>query len=161
MKKETAKRITKLGLLVVLAIIAVGIPAKAQSLQYKLTVNVPFDFTVGNTRLVAGVYAIQRAETSSGDLVVRISSVGGRASVTGLTSPVSTLHPKDEARLVFHRYGDQYFLCEVWPTSATTGRVLPKSRSERDVQRKAQDNLGAAAMKTNDMEIVTIVASQS
>ena len=161
MKKETAKGITKFGLLVVLAIIAVGIPAKAQSLQYKLTANIPFDFTVGNTRLTAGVYAIQRAEMGQGDLVVRISRVGGDGTVTGLTSATYTVHPKDDARLVFHRYGDQYFLSEVWPNASTTGRVLPKSRGERSVQRKGQENLGAAAMNKNDMEIVTIVATQS
>jgi hypothetical protein len=161
MKKEVAKGVVRLGLLLALAILAVGTQAKAQSLQYRLTANIPFDFTVADKKLPSGKYSIGRAQTSIGDLVLQINSVDGAGVLTRLTLPVATNNPKEKSTLVFHRYGDQYFLFQVWPAGGSVGRALPKSRSERDVERKAQDTFGAAAVKTNDMEIVTIVADQS
>ena len=45
-----------------------------------------------------------------------------------------TLTP--ETKLVFHRYGDQYVLREVW-TGEGVGRELPESRFEREVLEEA------------------------
>ena len=39
----------------------------------------------------------------------------------------------DGTKLVFHRYGDTYFLSEVWVTGTTTGRQLFRSRAEREL----------------------------
>jgi hypothetical protein len=60
--------------------------------------------------------------------------------------------------LVFHRYGDEYFLSEIWPAGSSTGRGLPKSRAERELKRKAQDNQ-IAAMEGPEVQTVTIRAS--
>jgi hypothetical protein len=35
------------------------------------------------------------------------------------------------AKLIFHRYGESYFLAEVWD-STENGYALPKSRTEKD-----------------------------
>jgi hypothetical protein len=161
MKREVTKRVARLGLLLVIAIVAIGTQAKAQSLEYRLTANIPFDFTVADKKLPSGKYSIGRASTSTGDLVLQINNVGGHSTLSRLTLPVATARPKDKGTLVFHRYGDQYFLYQVWPAGGSVGRALPKSRSERDVERKAEDTFGAAAMNTNKMEIVTIVVDQS
>jgi hypothetical protein len=161
MKREVTKRVAQLGLLLVMAIVAAGTQAKAQSLEYRLTANIPFDFTVADKKLPSGKYSIGRAQSNTGDLVLQINNVAGGGSLTRLTIPVNTVHPKEKGTLVFHRYGDQYFLYQVWPAGGSIGRALPKSRSERDVERKAQDTFGAAAMNTNHMEIVTIVVDRS
>jgi hypothetical protein len=160
MKKEVTKGVARLGLLVVMAIVAAGAQANAQSLQYKLTANIPFDFSVGDKKLPAGDYSVQRGASMTGDLVLQISSDDGHATLTRLTVPVSTVRPKQKGTLVFHRYGNEYFLFEVWPAGGSVGRALPKSRSERDVARKVQDTIGAAAMKADTMEIVTVVVDQ-
>jgi hypothetical protein len=34
-----------------------------------------------------------------------------------------------------HRLGDQYFLSQIWAAGSSTGRVIPKSRSEREAER--------------------------
>jgi hypothetical protein len=44
-----------------------------------------------------------------------------------------------EGVLVFHQYGDEYFLTEIWPAGGQTGRALPKSRAERELQRQSND----------------------
>jgi hypothetical protein len=159
MKKEVVKGLAKLGLLVVMTMIAAGTSAKAQTLEYKLTANIPFDFTVADKKFQAGEYSISRAQATAGDTVVRISSADGHANINRITVPVIRLTAQNKATLVFHRYGEEYFLFQVWPAGANTGRVLPKSRGERDAQQKANDNMvGMAATRAPHTEMVTIVA---
>ena len=130
MKKHFAQTVTKISVLVMTAmVLAVG-SAQGQSLTSKLKANIPFDFIVRNKKLPAGEYSIVRAKVGSGDSVILISSTAQGASVYSLTKPVEVSKPNDKGTLVFHRYGDQYFLFQVWPAGATTGRVLPKSRRE-------------------------------
>lgn len=161
MKKEIGKGFTKLGLLVVMIMIAAGTSAKAQSLQYKITANIPFDFTVADKKFQAGEYSIGRGQLSAGDTIVRVSSKDGHANIHRLTVPVIRLTPENKATLVFHRYGDEYFLFQIWPAGASTGRALPKSRGEKDIERKVHDNMiGMAAMEKPKTEIVTVVADQ-
>jgi hypothetical protein len=136
MKKQFAQALTRVTFLILTAmVIAVG-SAQGQSLASRLTANIPFDFIVGNKTLTAGEYSIGRAQAASGDTVILISSADQSAHVLSLTNPVQTWKPKGKGTLVFHRYGDQYFLFQVWPAGANTGRVLPKSR--REIQQLAQ-----------------------
>ena len=157
MRTEFVKRLAKIGLpglLVVMTLIGAGTSTKAQSLQSKLTATIPFDFTVGERKFSAGEYSVSRALQGSGDLVVQLSSADGHALMTQLTYTVITKSPKEDGRFVFHKYGDEYFLFEVWAAGADTGRVLIKSRAEREVQRKLRDTGAIVGMKTP--EIVTI-----
>ena len=158
MNKVVAKGFAKLGLLAVVTIIAVSAPAKAQSLEYRLTANIPFDFSIADKKLPAGKYVVSRAQQSAGDLLVQIKSADGNETVSRLTIPVVTLNAMSKGSLVFHKYGDEYFLSEIWPAGGLTGRELPKSRTERDLARKAQNNQ-IAAMKGPEVETVTIRAS--
>ena len=154
------KQFAMIGLLVVMTMIAAGTAANAQSLQYKLTAKIPFEFTVANKKLPAGEYSVRRAQQTSGDLVLQIDSKDGRESISRLTIPVNTLEPANESRLVFHRYGDEYFLFEIWPAGGNTGRELPKSRSERAAEQKFRESVvGMANVKAPRAEIVTVVAS--
>ncbi|HEX3252672.1 MAG TPA: hypothetical protein VHS05_24750 [Pyrinomonadaceae bacterium] len=136
MKNVFAKGLVKFGLLAVIALISAGVPAKAQSLQYKLTANIPFDFTVMDKKLPAGKYSVSRAQQFNGDLVIQIVSADGRENVYRLTIPVITRDPAKEGMLVFHQYGDEYFLYEIWPSGGHTGRAIPRSHSERKLERQ-------------------------
>jgi hypothetical protein len=40
----------------------------------------------------------------------------------------------DKGKLVFQRYGDQYFLREVWAANSETGQKCVKSKLEREVE---------------------------
>jgi hypothetical protein len=139
MRKDVLKGLAKIGLLAVVMIVAASASVKAQSLQYKLTANVPFDFTVSDKKLPAGKYSISRAQTSNGDLVLQIVSANGKENISRLTIPVISHKPMNQGTLVFNRYGNDYYLSEVWPAGGSTGRELLKSRTERDLARKAQE----------------------
>ena len=139
-------------------IIAASTAAKAQSLEYRLSANIPFDFSVAGKKLPAGKYWINRAQQGNGDMVVQISSTDGHSNITRLTIPVVARNAMSKGSLVFHRYGDEYFLSEIWPAGGLTGRELRKTRAERELERKAQDN-DIVGMKASEERTVTIRAS--
>jgi hypothetical protein len=150
--------VAKMGLLAAMMIIAASVSANAQSLNYRLTANIPFDFSVGGQKLPAGKYWINRAQPSNGDLVIQIRSMDGHSNATRLTIPKSGFDPVQTSALVFNRYGDEYFLSEIWVAGGVTGRELTKSRAERELARKTQDN-GIAALNAPDVKTVTIQAN--
>jgi hypothetical protein len=140
-----------------MAIIVAGVSAQAQSLQYKLTVDIPFDFQVANQKLPAGKYSVGRAQEMSGDTVLQVRSTDGHSTANRFSIPIVSVKTKNRGELVFHRYGDQYFLSEIWPAGGGTGRAFLKTRTERDLERNAREN-GVAAVKAPKAEIVTLVA---
>jgi hypothetical protein len=156
MKNKFAKKLINCGLLIAMVAMMVGQSAKAQSLVYGLRINIPFDFSVGNKKLPAGRYSVNRVLPNGGDQLIEISNLEGKASTYRTTMPVTTVRPKDKSTLVFHRYGDQYFLFQVWPAGASTGLTWPQSRSERDLQQQTE-SVGLL-QKDRGAEVVTIVA---
>ena len=147
------KTTTKIAMLVLISIVALSASAKAQTLGSRLTANIPFDFTVAGKKFAAGQYSIVRLNPSAGDQVLSISSVDDHSFP--LTIPVDTRVAKEKSTLVFHRYGDEYFLAQIWPAGATTGRAFFKSRRERQLE---QEQRTVAANKQDSMvETVTLV----
>lgn len=154
MKKQLVNVLAKFGFLSVIALVTAVGSAQGQSLAYKLRANIPFDFVVADRKLPAGEYSIGRVRQDSGDSFLLISSVDGRANAIRLSNPVESRVAKNEGTLVFHRYGDQYFLFQVWPSGSTVGRELFKSRSERNLV--ANSSAGKMAKSKPAVETVTI-----
>lgn len=157
MKKQLVNVLTRIGFLSMIALVTAVGSAQGQSLAYQIRANIPFDFIVADKKLPAGEYSIGRAQQETGDTFLRISSIDGRATAIRLTIPVQALDAKDDGTLVFRRYGDQYFLFQVWPAGSTTGRTLSKSRGEREIERNLPANSPAGKMARNVMvETVSI-----
>jgi len=156
MKNKFAKRVINYGLLIVMVAMVVDQSVKAQTLTYGLRANIPFAFSVGNTQLPAGKYSVSRVLPNSGDSVIAINSLSGKGSALRTTIPVTAGTPRDKATLVFHRYGDQYFLSQVWAAGVSTGLTFTRSRSERELQEKQNESVGLAAKQ--ELEVVTVVA---
>lgn len=161
MKKQLVNVLTKFGFLGVIALVTAVGSAQGQSLAHKLRANIPFDFVLADKKLPAGEYSIGRAMQDSGDRLLVIRSLDGRANAIRWSTPVESRFLKKKGTLVFHRYGNQYFLSQVWPAGASTGRQLFKSRSEREIQRKLAGHSskpGTMAKKAEAVETVNIVA---
>jgi hypothetical protein len=140
--------VSLLALSLVVSILAVA-PASAKSVD-GLRAQIPFDFHVGEEMIPAGDYAV--SAMSDNEVVLRISSDDGRESATTLTNTKQAkLNSKSSPRLVFHKYGDQYFLVAVWGNEEM-GRSLPESKRERSLRRELQ------AAHNARMETVTIAA---
>ena len=124
MTKQLLKGLWAVSLVAVFA--ALSVPVEAAEVACKI----PFSFTVNGKTLPEGSY---RVSTGAGTLFVR----GFRSGAITLTNPVESDKP-GAARLVFHKYGDQYFLRQVW-TGGGSGRELPQPRLPRSLARGAQD----------------------
>jgi hypothetical protein len=66
---------------------------------------------------------------------------------------------KTPARLVFHRYGERYFLAEVWNGADRAGRQLLKSQEERAIEREFASISSNDATAKNTYERVEVAAS--
>ena len=54
-----------------------------------------------------------------------------------MTRPNRTSEVQKQSKLVFNRYGDQYFLSQVWMAGSDTGRDLSPSRNERNLAKES------------------------
>jgi len=128
MRKQLLKGLTMLVAIMALAMVSAVASANGQSRTSKA--NVPFEFMVGDKSLPAGAYTIASA-TAAGD-ALRVRSVESNESALRITSLLSG---KSSPKLVFHRYGERYFLAEVWST-AGDGRQLMTCKQERAIQKE-------------------------
>src|SRR5262245_32818454 len=159
MKINLFNLLTKIGLLSAI-VGATFVSAQAQSLSNRITANVPFDFSIANKKLPAGKYSIVRARANSDDSVLAILDGDGHSKEIRVSIPVSSFEAKNKPTLIFHRYGDQYFLSEVWSAGETTGRQFPRSSAEREILRSLA--AGAASGKTarkTQVETVTVAGA--
>jgi|HubBroStandDraft_5_1064220.scaffolds.fasta_scaffold231440_2 hypothetical protein len=107
-----------------------------------LRATIPFNFVVNGKTLPAGEYSVQPS-ASLGSLIIK--GVERPASVISLTVPVVDRSSRPVPRLVFHVYGDRYFLSEAW--SGDQGTKLTVSHSEREIARKHTVPSGVAAIR--------------
>ena len=136
------KRITAIALFSI-ASLATSMGAVAQQ---GMRANIPFDFTVGNTKMPAGEYKI----TSPGEQEVRLQSASNASTAT-VVSLHSNAEPGPQSELVFLKYGNRYFLHRVLSASNSsmdldiaTGKAEKEARSEEARLNTRQEVLVAA-----------------
>ena len=110
----------------------------ATQAQSTFRAEIPFDFVVANKRLPAGEYQVKPATEKAMLIQSKDASSSALAMTIGVDGKTS-----DAGKLVFNRYGDQYFLSKIWLPSSDSGRELTKCRLEREVA--AQSKLKPAA----------------
>ncbi|MEP6741788.1 MAG: hypothetical protein ABJB61_04760 [bacterium] len=127
MKRQAFGTLAMLSLLIVMTAVSV----RAQSERSKVT-NISFSFIVGQKTLPAGEYTVEPNRRDS-DNVWLVQSSDGRVSALFTTMPVRASETPEKAKLVFHKYGDQYFLSQIWTAGDIGGRELPMPRPEREL----------------------------
>jgi opacity protein-like surface antigen len=116
---------------------ALGMSATAFAQTTQLKVTVPFEFIAGNTVLPAGDYDVHSTGPWGGQ-ALSIQNVTSRAG-TFLLSTWSQLAKTSESnKLVFYRYGEKYFLAEVWTMNTNIGRKMPLNQRQTELARKQQ-----------------------
>ena len=93
--------------------------------------DIPFAFYMGDTLLPAGTYQLENLTGNA----MTIYAVKGRQSVTLPTFAVDTAQ-KPGSKLIFNRYGKDYFLTEMWGIDHAQGRKLLPSAVERELAQK-------------------------
>jgi hypothetical protein len=158
MKRELLKGFTMLMLVVVLALATAVVSANAQtaSKANKVAADIPFEFSIGYKTLPAGEYIAQTVATAGDSLMIQ--SGDGKISAVRLSEATAPRKNKTHARLVFHRYGQQYFLAEVWNGADNTGRQLSKSQEERAMESELANISSQSESGRNTFEVVEIMA---
>jgi len=107
--------------------------ASAYGQTVTVKANVPFNFVVIGGTLPSGEYMLRSVGRI--DRAIAISGEGQKSSIF-LATPCLSLNPSQDpgqGKLVFTRYGHQYFLSEIWMEGSRVGYRLSKTRREVEV----------------------------
>ncbi len=124
MKKQALTLIGVLSLL-----LAAG-SAFAQTIHVRA--NIPFNFIVDKGTLPTGEYELRTLNDGDARILV-LYDPDGRPKMMISSQSVESLKASASTKLVFNRYGDRYFLKQVWVEGQNAGRQLPKSPREQEV----------------------------
>jgi hypothetical protein len=150
MKKQALRAIAMLISILALAFVT-AVASNAQSAgANRIKAHIPFEFVVGDKTLAAGEYTIGQLAATS-DAGISIRSRDGNYKAARLTTVVQASDRRRKTTLTFHRYGDTYYLAEVWLGGSSEGRELLESKSERAADRELAQN--------SRRETVTIIAA--
>lgn len=140
MKKVTLSAFAMLILVTTMLAVA---PVHAQT-KSQLKASIPFNFQIGHKTLPAGDYTIQCVNPDAGKTALLIKSVDGRTSRMVIMTPAQAAQVQEQSRLVFNRYGDQYFLSQVWTGGDSYGLELRKARAERELAKNGAERVTVA-----------------
>lgn len=97
-------------------------------------VDIPFVFSAGGVHLPAGSYHISHP----GDpYFVLIEKNDGRARALVYVQP-SAINSSESTKLVFNKYGNQYFLSQLWTEPDQQVHQCFKSSMEKELMAQAQ-----------------------
>ena len=134
MRKKVLSAPLTCGLLAVVAA-----TAYAQFPGTAIRATIPFNFSIRGKILPAGEYEIRRINDSPEGLVIR--NVNDKHDhVMFVTESIEPRKIPERGEIVFHRYGDSYFLSEVLTAGEKTGRELAPSRAERQLRGEMASN---------------------
>jgi len=110
--------------------VTLSLLAQTTPSQCLMTVNVPFAFSVEGQSLPEGEYTIF---TVTPERSIRIVSSDGKHSAFVNTLQNYASSPSENSRLVFHRYGDDYYLIQVWTVGQNVGRNPLSSKRTMEI----------------------------
>jgi hypothetical protein len=133
----TTLSMSKIRAALVVAFLAVASGATAlhaQDQTIRSQVKVPFAFEVGSVHFAPGTYLLSVPREHL------LSVQGSSGTALAMDRRESSLSPATESKVVFYRYGDRFFLREVWMKGNTDHLRCPESKAEhtyREVEQAA------------------------
>jgi hypothetical protein len=128
-----------------LGLLMVSGSAFAQTVNLKA--DIPFDFVVNQQVMPKGQYTVKSIGTD-GSAALRLAATDGPAAATLVIHGCEALNAPSQSKLVFHRYGDSYFLAQIWKDGSTSGQELAKSGREREFAKgKSANDVSIAALR--------------
>jgi hypothetical protein len=114
--------------------VALAAPLAAQTIR--VTANVPFEFMVAGRSMPAGDYTAGSFGSNISD-AIQVSNGNTSVLALGMHSSTTAQEQTGQALMIFHRYGDQYFLSRIVDGSRNSGLELPVSRTEKELSKTA------------------------
>jgi hypothetical protein len=122
-------------LLIVLGLLIPLLATQAAAQSNQLFVEVPFSFTACHDQLPAGKYYVRPVSSTNSNLLL-VRSEDNRSVDIVCTRDIQGAKAVANGKLVFSRYGDEYFLAEMWFPGQRTGVELPQSEREASLLRE-------------------------
>ena len=97
-----------------------------------IRVKVPFKFVVGNRTVPAGDYVVHSVSTNG--MILNIQNRDGNVNLLSMISAADAGKGSDTYALMFHQYGDRYYLFGMRMGEGGTIFKLPESRAEKELQ---------------------------
>jgi hypothetical protein len=119
--------------------------ARAQNAPL-VSVTIPFDFEVAGKTLKAGDYQVRMEGSRS---TLKIENRDSLHTTFVAISPLQRRDIQNESKLVFNRYGSQYFLAQIWIAGRSSGDEVRQGATERGIRRE----LTALRQKPERVEI--------
>ena len=113
-------------LMIVLGTAITSAPAHAQT-GSRVSVNIPFDFVIGDATLKQGNYKVEQVEQG----VLSFSGYDGQQHRFALTVLDNSDNGSHAPHLVFTRYGTETFLNKVFLSADNDCNQLPRSSLEK------------------------------
>lgn len=132
-----------------LAVVSGSTVLRAQNKTTQSKIDVPFAFEVGSVHFAPGTY------TLTGPRENGLSVRGVYGSALAMNRHEVSLLPATSSRVVFNKYGNRYFLREVWTKDSTDHLCGYESKAERQVERPLRVSKGE--MATTDPEEVALL----
>jgi hypothetical protein len=116
--------------------------ASAQDARPVADVNIPFTFQTTTQTLPAGKY---RLILESNDLMY-LRGPGSAGGMVMIHAAMKTNAPSHSVA-VFARYGDKYYLRQIWTAGDPEGLELPKGRAEKESRLQAKNTQAASSIE--------------
>lgn len=117
-------------IMISVAFVAFALVTSAWAQTWAVKANIPFEFTVGQQTLSAGEYRV----SINGPAMLRVARING-SEVAGVMTSSARGEENVNPKLIFHRYGKQYFLAEVWVGEPNLGHQLFAAPAELEIAR--------------------------
>jgi hypothetical protein len=140
------KHLTAIVLFIAATFITAG---KAIAQDYAVRATIPFNFTVNGSELPAGNYTLGSDVISP--RILRIRDQTQHVHVMVMTLPSADERQKAN-QLVFHKYGNQYFLSEIRSQESSINVQFATSKQEK----KARAETEQAGLRAHDEVMIAL-----
>lgn len=103
-----------------------------------LEANIPFQFQAGDAVLPAGSYSIRMVE-DSGLKFMQITSRNDSSSAHFRVNETDLSSAPKNSELIFNKYGDHYFLAQVFDEGDPSGSEVVESSYEQKISKAAAE----------------------
>jgi hypothetical protein len=132
--KNSITSLVASGLVSCALAIGAATPSFAQS-SLPIKADIPFAFQVNGTTMPAGTYLFRQENGS----IMRLSGYDTHAQALAMALPENGTDPAKISKITFNKYGDHYFLHNVWVAGSTTSYRCTTTRQEKNIVRELRN----------------------
>jgi hypothetical protein len=129
--------------LLVTAIAIVGTLYVSAGSDQSLVADIPFAFSIQQEQFAAGRYVIETLQHG----YLRLRTSDNRSVILHVTPNYSRDNRGPKSKLIFSRYGSEYFLRQAWIPSCDFGMDFARSNREIEVAKSFDNQMELVAVR--------------